>query len=189
MYVPEEISNKAGIIANMLNFSNLADSEQGKMLPKVTFEEVEYLPPCVKYLRPESVEFVDNFISPDKMVSQIVSIESLVNMDKQHFLNLHPIRFDRVKSYICSGMIDMPVVRMDHGDPYVADGRHRIIGLYVYGFTDVEVLMKEEQKEEITSRIKAHKIKENSLKSDFIAREDRKEYSLLDFDFSRVKNV
>jgi hypothetical protein len=132
----------AGKIADWILFANFPEERRQTHLNKVLFDSVEEIPPCLKYKVPESIEFVhaETIWCGKVMIALKVRIERLIQNETDHFLHLHPERFDNVKRARARGQIDMPIVYLDdEGKVTVGDGRHRIIALHIYKFAEVEI--------------------------------------------------
>jgi len=187
--IPREHRNDIRQYFNMLNFSKLEDSNEYDFYYKVTFEHIIYIPPCSKYSPPKKVFFYKADGAESDLVNESVRIADIIAVDPAHFLSLHPVRYNRVKFEISEGEIPMPIMTLSEEYPTVFDGRHRIMALYKYGFTHVDVLLKAHQRDTIIqflNRISTSALSTEAT-SNFISREEDKIYTLDDFEFSNTK--
>ncbi len=189
-YISTDQPDHSSQVSNSQPFSYLPDDQIHKKFQKITFEEIDYVPPCVIYTPPKSIKFSNGFITSDKMVAKNVEIKKLIDIDYDHFLNLHPVKYNNAKESICCGEIYMPVVTIsDEGFPRVNDGRHRIVALYKYGFSEVTILVPESEKDEITNLLFNTKSRSSATKKKFISSIEAKTFTLSDFDFSSARFV
>lgn len=138
--IPIELKN--------LLFSNLSDSLRDQWCDKVEFKLINDIPSCRKYFPSLDIHFVnaEKEFCGWKMVVISLKVGSIIKADENHFLSLHPARYDKVKKAISEGEIDMPIVYLGcDGIPSVQDGRHRIVALYKFGFNYIDVSVPEEQ--------------------------------------------
>jgi hypothetical protein len=129
-------------------FSFLPDTYRNERLDKFEFNSIPHIPTCTKYKKPKNIKFIqaDEMFCSWKMICLSVEIKMLFQLEESHFLCLHPIRYDLVKRAIAAGEIDMPIVYLcEAGFPRVEDGRHRIMALYQFGFTHVDIIVPDEQ--------------------------------------------
>jgi hypothetical protein len=144
-------------IADCALFACLPDYLRTQRLDKVTFQKIDHIPRCIKYRPPASLRFEDldsdTYTAPLTPIS--CDVHSLILIDSDHFLNLHPVRYDKVKEEISLGEIPMPIVSMcDEGVPRVIDGRHRIMALFKCGVVSIEILVPTEEIDEIQRILK-----------------------------------
>lgn len=167
-YVDKSDPTYARSVTSMSRFSFLLDNLRTERLDKVRFQTIDHFPPCIKYQRPESVRFIDALSEtwPAKLVVLKVNILQLIQLDYDHFLDLHPVRYDRVKEAIALGEIDMPIVTISpEGVPTVGGGRHRIVALHKYGFDEIELLVPQNEIHQIVSQLKEGLIRRTIKKS------------------------
>lgn len=144
----------AKVVGDLALFACLPDAERRNRLEKVTFDSITHIPDCIKYEKPTNLKFIksDEEFCDRKLINITVGIKELIKLEEDHFLSLHPVRYDRVKEAITLGEIDMPIVYLcDEGFPRVQDGRHRVIALYKYGVTQVKILIPEDELKVISS--------------------------------------
>lgn len=166
-YFCEVDGDYARVVTQITRFSCLSDALRTTRMDKVHFESIDHIPPCIKYKPPSSLQFVDRTSStwPGKLVVLKVNIMSLVQLDYDHFLDLHPVRYDKVKEAIAQGEIDMPIVSIcSERFPRVGDGRHRIIALNKFGVGDVEILVPEDESAEILRQLNQKVIRKGKAK-------------------------
>jgi len=135
-------------------FSFLPDTYSNEQFDKFEFNSITHIPKCTKYKKPKNIKFIqaDEIFCGREMVRLSVEITTLFQLEESHFLCLHPVRYDLVKRAIAAGEIDMPIVYFcEAGLPRVEDGRHRIMALYQFGFTHVDIIVPDEQLETIKS--------------------------------------
>ena len=148
-------------VFNCALFARLPDHLRNEYFDKVDFVSINAIPPCIKYRPPADLTYEDlEQHYPDAMTAIEVNIATLISIDHAHFLNLHPVRYDKVKEEIAQGEIVTPVVELDtDGEPHVGDGRHRIVALFKFGFENVRVLVKESERERILHQLKNHTVR------------------------------
>jgi hypothetical protein len=152
-------SDYARLVNEYALFACLPDAARTQLLQKVEFDHIDHIPGCIKYKRPSSVTFIDADRNTYGIALTSISVDlsTLISLDSDHFLDLHPVRYDKVKEAISLGEIDMPIVRMrDEGYPEVSDGRHRAVALIKYGITTIEILVPRDEKQLILSYLNQH---------------------------------
>lgn len=173
--------NYARFVSYCTQFSCLLDSLRTDRIDKVHFESIDHTPPCIKYKRPPTLRFFDRESSSwsGKLVILKVNILHLIQLDYDHFLELHPVGYDKVKEAIAQSEIDMPVVSIcDEGFPRVGDGRHRLVALHKFGFEKAEVLVPEGDLTEIVAQLEMRTVRKGVTKPTGIYLSD---FSLQDF--------
>lgn len=129
-------------------FANLPNDYRTRLVNKVLFRAIDEIPSCTKYKAPEMVNYInaDEEFCGWKMIGISLNIINIFNQDEEHFLSLHPVRYDLVKQAVSKGEIDMPIIYLDSdGMPSVQDGRHRLVALYKYGFRYAQIAVPEVQ--------------------------------------------
>ena len=159
-YAPEQNPRYASIVTDMVDFSCLSDDlGYGHRIGKVIFPSVDHVPPCTKYKSPSQIKFVntEDMFKGDELVFIQADTLSLINNDHDHFLDLNPARYDRVKEAISFGEIDAPMVhlrRHDESSFEVAQGRHRIIAMYKYNIKKIDILVPADEADKISLLLK-----------------------------------
>jgi len=116
------------------------------------------------------------------MTAETVDLSALINIDHDHFLNLHPGRYDKVKEALSLGEIDMPIVTIcQEGFPRVGNGRHRAVALYKYGFSAITILVPDDERIEILQQLSKGIVRPPSVKEFMV---DDRHFGLKDFKFN-----
>ena len=155
-YLSKDLPDYARKITDLTFFSCLPDEQVTNFFDKMTFQSIDQVPPCIKYLKPSDVKFINaDPVYCNRVMKEIsVDLLSLINIDHDHFLCLHPARYNNVKHQIAMGEIVMPLVCLCRdGYPEVVDGRHRIVSMHKYGFETMEILVPEEEVVEIKNQL------------------------------------
>ena len=95
---------------------------------KVLFSSADEIPACRKYVYPASLDEIQFYQPPVADDWPILFLDAdfvLSNMGVGAF-DIHPIRWDKVKSYVSMGNVEYPEI-MENLHPM--DGRHRTIAL------------------------------------------------------------
>jgi hypothetical protein len=154
--VPDGACDYARRVEELAMFAHLPDNLRSTRLGKIQFESVQHIPPCLKYKPPLSLRFINaQPIFGEHMMTPLkVDALQLIQADHEHFLDLHPARYDKVKEAIALGEINMPIVTIcTEGFPRVGDGRHRIIASHKMGLSAMEVLVPETESAEIARQL------------------------------------
>ena len=155
-FIPHDSPAFARLVFDYSLFACFPDTERSQMLYKVTFETLDHIPACIKYKVSDSVRFIaaEASFCGLQLVPMTVNTEALLAMDYEHFLNLHPVRYDKVNEAISLGEIDMPIVYLcQEGFPKVMNGRHRVVALYKYGLSTIDILIPQNERDEISSHL------------------------------------
>ena len=155
-YVDRNESAYARIIADLTLFSLLPDDQRYSRLDKVKFPSVDHVPPCIKYKPPTEIKFIQEYehFGLHRLEVVEVQIQRLINQDPDHFSDLHPVRYDKVKEAISNGEIDMPIAYFTpEGNLCVQDGRHRTVALYKYGIQKIQIQVFAEEKEKVIANL------------------------------------
>lgn len=175
IYVPTNADDYAHQTACITRFAYLQDSLRTERLEKVHFETVDHIPPCIKYRRPASLTFIDgnSKTSPTTLFCLELNILRLIEVDYDHFLDLHPVRYDKVKEAISKGEVDMPLVSIcSEQFPRVDDGRHRLIALHKFGIKSAQVLVPADQSNEIRHQLNVNTVRRGPSRGTGVCRAD-----------------
>ncbi len=177
-YLPDDTQRRGCIITELSYFTCLSDNMRTEFLYKTVFPSVDHVPSCIKYISPKTVNFVNaNPVFCGSIMTSInVNIQALINIDHEHFLNLHPVRYDKVKEAIVLGEINMPLVSIckSEGFPRVEDGRHRIISMFKYGFENADILVPKNEAEEIIKQLEEGVVRKPTVIDFSIGKKDFK---------------
>lgn len=174
----------AGIISALSQFACMNHENRHDHHHKMFFPSVDHVPSCIKYVPPTNISYVNaEPIFGDKVMAAVtVDLSALINIDHDHFLNLHPGRYDKVKEALSLGEIDMPIVTIcEEGFPRVGNGRHRAVALYKYGYSAITILVPDDEKNEILQQLSQGIWRPPSMK-EFVV--DDKRFGLKDFKFN-----
>jgi hypothetical protein len=129
-------------------FSNLPGQMRSVRLAKTQFSNINEIPDCNKYSYPN--KFNIGFEVPPGLNHESVykvarmSVEKIFHISPFDFLDLHPVRYDRVKEDLSNGFCYMPWMsyKADNQREYatIQDGRHRIVALLKLGIADAQVV-------------------------------------------------
>ncbi|MCP3927275.1 MAG: ParB N-terminal domain-containing protein [Desulfobacterales bacterium] len=124
---------------------------------KIQFQSIDQVPVCTKYEYQKEINYIPKTMGHIREQSvNTLQLLNVLNSDPQFHLDLHPVRYDIVKSAISRGEIDMPWMTIkENGKIELMDGRHRLVALIKAGIEECPFIMEKEHEERILNKFKS----------------------------------